>query len=364
MLARPRISTQAEGRWWSAAARWAAAAKASRWEADAGAASGADNPSIESYKASAAALLRVRVGPGVCSQAERDGLEYRVIMSILTQWDPRDLEAYKPRLEPLMSGGGQERGLRSGTLSPALAVGLGKACALAKTRAGDACGIDHSPYGSRSLMRALYQKKRKPDPRAGVALTPYVSADGQIGSGSQRVEDYLITAFAEAEPELQYRQGSLPEPVARQAASEAARTHAAVSTSEGRAAAAADAAPGDTGRVAQARALLRAHPLIPDELAGCRHQWKRAGLQIYMHKPSGGGRRCPGGTHGGELTTNNFAVNLEHTDPFRPCTMTFTCMQSSCGLKRALGVAPPTIPLSAADAARPLQPAMGCPFVL
>jgi hypothetical protein len=103
MLARPRISTQAEGRWWSAAARWAAAAKASRWEADAGAASGADNPSIESYKASAAALLRVRVGPGVCSQAERDGMEYRVIMSILTQWDPRDLEAYKPRLEALMS---------------------------------------------------------------------------------------------------------------------------------------------------------------------------------------------------------------------------------------------------------------------
>jgi hypothetical protein len=131
--------------------------------------------------------------------------------------------------------------------------GLWKACALAKTRAGDACGIDHSPYGSRSLMRALYQKKRKPDPRAGVALTPYVSADGQIGSGSQRVEDYLITAFAEAEPELQYRQGSLPEPVARQAASEAARTHAAVSTSEGRAAAAADAAPGDTGRAEPGR---------------------------------------------------------------------------------------------------------------
>ena len=36
------------------------------------------------------------------------------------------------RIEPLFSGGGQERGLRSGTLSPALAVGLGKACALAK----------------------------------------------------------------------------------------------------------------------------------------------------------------------------------------------------------------------------------------
>ena len=35
------------------------------------------------------------------------------------------------RLEPLFSGGGQERGLRSGTLSPALTVGLGEAARLA-----------------------------------------------------------------------------------------------------------------------------------------------------------------------------------------------------------------------------------------
>lgn len=35
------------------------------------------------------------------------------------------------RLVPLMNGGGQERGLRSGTLSPALCVGLGEACAIA-----------------------------------------------------------------------------------------------------------------------------------------------------------------------------------------------------------------------------------------
>ncbi len=33
--------------------------------------------------------------------------------------------------EPLLSGGGQEGGLRSGTLSPALCVGLGEACAIA-----------------------------------------------------------------------------------------------------------------------------------------------------------------------------------------------------------------------------------------
>ncbi|RKF82558.1 Cysteine desulfurase, mitochondrial [Golovinomyces cichoracearum] len=36
------------------------------------------------------------------------------------------------RLEPLFSGGGQERGLRSGTLAPALSVGFGEACRIAK----------------------------------------------------------------------------------------------------------------------------------------------------------------------------------------------------------------------------------------
>ena len=36
------------------------------------------------------------------------------------------------RLEPQMNGGGQERGLRSGTVPTALAVGFGEACALAQ----------------------------------------------------------------------------------------------------------------------------------------------------------------------------------------------------------------------------------------
>jgi len=35
------------------------------------------------------------------------------------------------RLEPLISGGGQERGLRSGTLAPHLVVGFGEACRIA-----------------------------------------------------------------------------------------------------------------------------------------------------------------------------------------------------------------------------------------
>lgn len=36
------------------------------------------------------------------------------------------------RLEPIINGGGQERGLRSGTVPVPLVVGLGEACRLAK----------------------------------------------------------------------------------------------------------------------------------------------------------------------------------------------------------------------------------------
>jgi cysteine desulfurase len=49
---------------------------------------------------------------------------------------------YRPRvrLEPLFSGGGQERGWRSGTLSPALCVALGTAAELAAGEAADESG--------------------------------------------------------------------------------------------------------------------------------------------------------------------------------------------------------------------------------
>lgn len=36
------------------------------------------------------------------------------------------------RLEPLQNGGGQERGLRSGTVPTPLVVGLGAACSIAQ----------------------------------------------------------------------------------------------------------------------------------------------------------------------------------------------------------------------------------------
>lgn len=37
------------------------------------------------------------------------------------------------RIEPIQSGGGQERGMRSGTVPTPLAVGLGAACHVAQT---------------------------------------------------------------------------------------------------------------------------------------------------------------------------------------------------------------------------------------
>lgn len=46
------------------------------------------------------------------------------------------------RLDPIISGGGQERGLRSGTLAPHLVVGFGEACRIAK----EEMEVRHSPF--------------------------------------------------------------------------------------------------------------------------------------------------------------------------------------------------------------------------
>ncbi len=43
------------------------------------------------------------------------------------------------RIQPIVSGGGQERGLRSGTLAPALVVGFGEACRVAKEEMAVSC---------------------------------------------------------------------------------------------------------------------------------------------------------------------------------------------------------------------------------
>jgi cysteine desulfurase len=60
------------------------------------------------------------------------------------------------RLEPIFSGGGQERGLRSGTLSPFLCVGFGQACELA----GKEMENDHEwiSYLSNKLQKGIEEK--------------------------------------------------------------------------------------------------------------------------------------------------------------------------------------------------------------
>ena len=49
------------------------------------------------------------------------------------------------RLEPILSGGGQERGLRSGTLPTALAVGMGEAARIAKLEMAVSCAFPSGP---------------------------------------------------------------------------------------------------------------------------------------------------------------------------------------------------------------------------
>jgi cysteine desulfurase len=57
------------------------------------------------------------------------------------------------RLEPLINGGGQERGMRSGTLSPALCVGLGEAARIAKEEMGS--DLEHVRRLSDKFLHAV-----------------------------------------------------------------------------------------------------------------------------------------------------------------------------------------------------------------
>lgn len=57
------------------------------------------------------------------------------------------------RLEPLINGGGQERGMRSGTLSPALCVGLGEAARIAKEEMGR--DLEHVRRLSDKFLKAV-----------------------------------------------------------------------------------------------------------------------------------------------------------------------------------------------------------------
>jgi cysteine desulfurase len=88
------------------------------------------------------------------------------------------------RLEPLINGGGQERGLRSGTLSPALCVGLGEACRLA--------GLEQEVERARITELSRYFEKKI------TQALPYVFLNGDA---VQRVPHNLNLSFAYVEGE-------------------------------------------------------------------------------------------------------------------------------------------------------------------
>lgn len=56
------------------------------------------------------------------------------------------------RLDPIISGGGQERGLRSGTLAPPLIVGFGEACRIAKQEIEVRYDLLSSMFPSRMMI--------------------------------------------------------------------------------------------------------------------------------------------------------------------------------------------------------------------
>ncbi|ROT37744.1 cysteine desulfurase [Sodiomyces alkalinus F11] len=64
------------------------------------------------------------------------------------------------RLDPLITGGGQERGLRSGTLAPALAAGFGEACRIAYEDMEDICCNKAPSLKNIFSLSRLYDAKR------------------------------------------------------------------------------------------------------------------------------------------------------------------------------------------------------------
>lgn len=135
------------------------------------------------------------------------------------------------RLAPLFDGGGQERALRSGTLAPALCVGLGTACAIAaREMAAEAARLQHLRERLwRGLGAALpglaingHPERRLPgnlnlrlpgiDANAWIMATPEVAISSGSACMAAEVEpSYVLTALglsaAEAGSSLRFGLG-------------------------------------------------------------------------------------------------------------------------------------------------------------
>ena len=80
-------------------------------------------------------------------------------------------------LKPMISGGGQERGLRGGTLPTALIVGLGAACNLA------AENLDGDSFRMAALCRRLYGRLREAHPQLRLFGHPTRRVAGNLNIG-------------------------------------------------------------------------------------------------------------------------------------------------------------------------------------
>ena len=103
------------------------------------------------------------------------------------------------RLAPLFSGGGQERGLRSGTLPTPLIVGLGEACRLA----GEDMAADSQRIGA--LRDVLLQRLRRDIP--GLAVNGSLNAR-IAGNLNLTFPDMTAADLMAALPELCVSTGS------------------------------------------------------------------------------------------------------------------------------------------------------------
>jgi cysteine desulfurase len=120
------------------------------------------------------------------------------------------------RLVPLFSGGGQERGLRSGTLPAPLVIGLGEACRLAQaemadeaTRIADAAHpLAGSPArraargaGQRQTMDGAHRRQPEPDVpggdrgRADGAVPDLCVSTGSACSSAEVEPSYVLRAL-------------------------------------------------------------------------------------------------------------------------------------------------------------------------
>jgi cysteine desulfurase len=105
----------------------------------------------------------------------------------------------RARIEPLFSGGGQERTIRSGTLAPPLVVGIGEACAIAGQQLMEE---------SRRLTALRQRFLERFDARVDGTILNGSLEDRLPGNVSLRIDGVDALALIEQAPDLAFSTGS------------------------------------------------------------------------------------------------------------------------------------------------------------